>query len=164
VTEQDTQAAAPISKARWQAWLIIAASFEKKQQQADDLRALKKAAELEIFGELGGATLATVDGELVAERVTADRPVRGYTRHVDYLKRAGIYQDGQEAAAPRAMPGLASCGHPADEGGECSCSYWPERAPAPAPNFIGQRCQLGNHAGCKYPPRGCGCPCHGEGQ
>jgi hypothetical protein len=93
VTGQDTQAAAPISKARWQAWLIIAESFEKKQQQADDLRALKKAAELEIFAELGAATLATVDGELVAERVTADRPVRGYTRHVDYLKPAGIYQE-----------------------------------------------------------------------
>jgi hypothetical protein len=93
VTEQDTQAAAPISKTLWVAWRVLAASFEKKQQQADELRALKKVAELEIFGELGGATLATVDGELVAERVTADRPVRGYTRHVDYLKPAGIYQE-----------------------------------------------------------------------
>lgn len=25
--------------------------------------------------------------------------------------------------------GLASCGHPANEDGECSCSSWPERAP-----------------------------------
>jgi hypothetical protein len=25
--------------------------------------------------------------------------------------------------------GLASCGHPADEDGECGCAYWPERAP-----------------------------------
>jgi hypothetical protein len=31
-----------------------------------------------------------------------------------------------ERTAPR---GLASCGHPADEDGECSCSSWPERAP-----------------------------------
>lgn len=25
--------------------------------------------------------------------------------------------------------GLASCGHQADEDGDCGCSYWPERAP-----------------------------------
>lgn len=25
-------------------------------------------------------------------------------------------------------PGLASCGHPANEDGECDCSSWPERA------------------------------------
>lgn len=25
---------------------------------------------------------------------------------------------------------LASCGHPANEDGECGCSWWPERAPA----------------------------------
>jgi hypothetical protein len=31
--------------------------------------------------------------------------------------------------AERTRPrGLASCGHPADEDGECSCSSWPERA------------------------------------
>ena len=30
----------------------------------------------------------------------------------------------EEDAAAR-----ASCGHLADEDGECSCSYWPERAP-----------------------------------
>lgn len=28
--------------------------------------------------------------------------------------------------------GLASCGHPADEDGECDCSSWPERAPLAA--------------------------------
>jgi hypothetical protein len=32
---------------------------------------------------------------------------------------------GESQAAPR---GLASCGHPADEDGECGCSSWPERA------------------------------------
>ena len=26
-------------------------------------------------------------------------------------------------------PALASCGHPANEDGECGCSSWPERAP-----------------------------------
>jgi hypothetical protein len=29
----------------------------------------------------------------------------------------------------RVSSGLASCGHPADEDGECGCSSWPERAP-----------------------------------
>jgi hypothetical protein len=32
---------------------------------------------------------------------------------------------GREADAPR---GLASCGHPANDDGECDCSSWPERA------------------------------------
>lgn len=32
----------------------------------------------------------------------------------------------------KATSNLASCGHPADEDGECSCSWWPERAPAAA--------------------------------
>jgi hypothetical protein len=39
-----------------------------------------------------------------------------------------VYPPG---AAPAELPEArrASCGHPADEDGECSCSYWPERAP-----------------------------------
>jgi len=34
------------------------------------------------------------------------------------------------ACDPDSAPerGLASCGHPADEDGECNCSSWPERA------------------------------------
>src|SRR5690242_8599375 len=35
------------------------------------------------------------------------------------------------AAFRDARRGMASCGHPADEDGECSCSSWPERAPMP---------------------------------
>jgi hypothetical protein len=31
--------------------------------------------------------------------------------------------------APRPLHGFASCGHPANEDGECDCSSWPERAP-----------------------------------
>lgn len=27
------------------------------------------------------------------------------------------------------LPSLASCGHPANEDGECDCSSWPERSP-----------------------------------
>ena len=93
MTGQDTQKTAPIDKDHWRTWRIIVATLEKRKQQVDQLHELKKEAELAIFAELGGATLATVDGELVAERVTADRPVRGYTRYVDYLKPAGIYQE-----------------------------------------------------------------------
>lgn len=37
--------------------------------------------------------------------------------------------DLMEQENDRAHRGLASCGHPADEDGECGCSYWPERAP-----------------------------------
>lgn len=36
----------------------------------------------------------------------------------------------QPREAPSFTPkGRASCGHPADDDGECSCSSWPERAP-----------------------------------
>jgi len=35
-----------------------------------------------------------------------------------------------DAAPPPPPTSLASCGHPRDEDGECSCSWWPERAPA----------------------------------
>jgi hypothetical protein len=38
--------------------------------------------------------------------------------------------DGPDPDAPEAPAHLASCGHPADVDGECSCSSWPERAPA----------------------------------
>jgi hypothetical protein len=35
------------------------------------------------------------------------------------------------AAGQHVSTGLASCGHPANEDGECSCSSWPERASFP---------------------------------
>ena len=36
----------------------------------------------------------------------------------------------QPQGTPTFTPkGRASCGHPADDDGECSCSSWPERAP-----------------------------------
>jgi hypothetical protein len=33
--------------------------------------------------------------------------------------------------AHEAITDLASCGHPANEDGECNCAYWPERAQIP---------------------------------
>jgi hypothetical protein len=62
------------------------------------------------------------------------------------LKELTAWLDDKQAAAetelaacetkpgiplPQYRPGygLASCGHPANEDGECGCSSWPERAP-----------------------------------
>jgi hypothetical protein len=43
-------------------------------------------------------------------------------------------ETGERLLAPVNDPAdLASCGHPRDEDGECSCASWPERAPAPVP-------------------------------
>jgi len=49
-----------------------------------------------------------------------------------YCQRCGcrrfLSAEAMRASEP-APRGLASCGHPADEDGECGCSSWPERAP-----------------------------------
>jgi len=44
---------------------------------------------------------------------------------------ARLWELGNANAAAALEDGrsLASCGHPADADGECSCSWWPERAP-----------------------------------
>jgi|HubBroStandDraft_4_1064222.scaffolds.fasta_scaffold101299_3 hypothetical protein len=42
---------------------------------------------------------------------------------------ARLWEIGRDNAAAAGPRSLASCGHPADADGECSCSYWPERAP-----------------------------------
>jgi hypothetical protein len=45
----------------------------------------------------------------------------------------GSYKTSGQYHAEAESTGLASCGHPADDDGECSCSYWPdERAPIEA--------------------------------
>lgn len=40
----------------------------------------------------------------------------------------GLANASEAIHGPGTGPGFASCGHPANEDGECNCSYWPERA------------------------------------
>jgi len=44
-----------------------------------------------------------------------------------YYEAQARFQGEAWEAAGKPVP-LASCGHPADEDGECGCSSWPERA------------------------------------
>lgn len=55
----------------------------------DQARDTKQAAQDAIYARIGSATRVTVDGQVVGERITADRKVREHTRHVDYLRPAG---------------------------------------------------------------------------
>jgi hypothetical protein len=52
----------------------------------------------------------------------------------DMAARYAYQAPDPDAPVPCAPVHLASCGHPADEDGECDCAWWPEPAPvAPVP-------------------------------
>lgn len=63
---------------------------------------------------------------LVTEAWTVSRVLRGQIARYEQL----VQVDSWRGVVTVAMsPPLASCGHPRDEDGECSCAWWPERAP-----------------------------------
>lgn len=86
---------------------------------------------------------ATTSGELAELRAatleaqTVSRVLRGQLVRYEQLVRADSWRGVVSVALPSAYladpdgHGLASCGHPANDDGECTCASWPELAAVP---------------------------------
>lgn len=82
--------------------------------------------------------------ELITQAWTVSRVLRAQLARYEQLVRVDSWRDVVNVAIPGAdlaglalagaeLAGPASCGHPADADGECSCAWWPERAPEARP-------------------------------
>ena len=97
---------------------LLAETIQLSRHQGDSLgRRIGEA--LRLTGQAAGVL------QLAADQITdLDRRVRALEAHAE---THGL------PPAPAARPHLASCGHPANADGECSCAHWPEPAPSTWP-------------------------------